>query len=320
MQLRNSNLGDYLRARRASMQASGDSASTRRVPGLRREEVADLAGISTAYYLRLEQGRARSPSVQVLRSLGRALELDADALAYMMRIADADGSDTPDHSEQPDEVTIDFVRRMRDVGALLVDHNLDILAYNAMAAALIPEVLNGTVNIVAWIHQSDDLGLQELSEIRRDMISLARFRSSPDDPRIAGLVEELSRSVEGFADVWALHESRHLDRYAFRREFDHIGEVNFSCQTFVVGDGPYAVHTVAGDGSDRGKAAIALLQAQGDAALRRSTRTRRSSSTPDTVMTGSPCIEPRPVVGQLIASQPIQALHRDPNAELQSDQ
>ena len=82
-------LGDYLRARRELVtpeQAGLPSFGLRRVPGLRREEVAMLAGISADYYLRLEQGRDRNPSVQVLESLARVLQLDDDGTAYLLSL------------------------------------------------------------------------------------------------------------------------------------------------------------------------------------------------------------------------------------------
>src|ERR1700685_2123536 len=83
-------LGDYLRARRELVtpeQAGVPVLSARRVPGLRREEVAMLAGISADYYLRLEQGRDRNPSAQVLESLARVFGLDATATQYLLTLS-----------------------------------------------------------------------------------------------------------------------------------------------------------------------------------------------------------------------------------------
>src|ERR1700752_2998660 len=81
-------LGEYLRARRELVTPESvglPQFGVRRVPGLRREEVAMLAGISADYYLRLEQGRDRNPSVQVLESLARVLQLDEAATDYLLR-------------------------------------------------------------------------------------------------------------------------------------------------------------------------------------------------------------------------------------------
>jgi len=83
-------LGDYLRARRALLKPEDvglKSMNVRRVEGLRRDEVAQLAGISQEYYLRLEQGRDRQPSTQVIEALGRALRLDGAGLEYLRRLA-----------------------------------------------------------------------------------------------------------------------------------------------------------------------------------------------------------------------------------------
>jgi transcriptional regulator with XRE-family HTH domain len=86
-----SNLGEYLRVRRERLRPEDvglPGGSRRRVPGLRREEVALLAGISVEYYLRLEQGRDQHPSDQVVSSLARALQLDADAESYLKKLAE----------------------------------------------------------------------------------------------------------------------------------------------------------------------------------------------------------------------------------------
>ena len=83
-------LGRYLRVRRALVRpdaAGVPSQGNRRVPGLRREEVAFLAGFSSDYYVRLEQGRDRHPSDQVLLAIARALQLDEDATAYLLQLA-----------------------------------------------------------------------------------------------------------------------------------------------------------------------------------------------------------------------------------------
>ncbi|MFE4369104.1 helix-turn-helix domain-containing protein [Streptomyces sp. NPDC056835] len=85
-----SNLGDYLRARRERVRPDDvglPGGDRRRVPGLRQEEVALLAGISVEYYLRLEQGRDQHPSDQVLDSIARALQLEADAATYLHELA-----------------------------------------------------------------------------------------------------------------------------------------------------------------------------------------------------------------------------------------
>src|ERR1043165_7056195 len=108
-------LGEFLRARRALVRPEDvglPGGGLRRVPGLRREEVAMLAGISSDYYLRLEQGRDRNPSVQVLEALADVLRLDADATAYLIGLA----QDRPHPAPKPraTERVPDSIRELID--------------------------------------------------------------------------------------------------------------------------------------------------------------------------------------------------------------
>ncbi|MGW7594844.1 helix-turn-helix domain-containing protein, partial [Streptomyces rubiginosohelvolus] len=132
-------LGDYLRACRAMTMPRDvgfPDDSSRRVPGLRRDEVALLAGVSTDYYIRLEQGRERHPSEQVLQAIARALRLDDDAAAHLFRL----GLSAPWPSVQPTATVGPDLRRlmdsMRDVPAFVVGSAQDILAANTMAREL----------------------------------------------------------------------------------------------------------------------------------------------------------------------------------------
>jgi transcriptional regulator with XRE-family HTH domain len=96
-------LGDYLRARRDQLRPDDVGlrpGARRRVPGLRREEVATLAGISSAYYLRLEQGRDIHPSGQVVAALAQALRLDRKATEYLQQLASSTGSRPPQSTVQ----------------------------------------------------------------------------------------------------------------------------------------------------------------------------------------------------------------------------
>src|SRR5215469_16517205 len=96
-------LGDYLRARRQQVRPEDFgliAGPRRRVPGLRREELATLAGISSAYYLRLEQGRDQHPSPQVIAAIARALQLDEAATAYLHVLAQPDAG--PHRPRQPE--------------------------------------------------------------------------------------------------------------------------------------------------------------------------------------------------------------------------
>ncbi|AEW99592.1 putative DNA-binding protein (plasmid) [Streptantibioticus cattleyicolor NRRL 8057 = DSM 46488] len=133
-------LGEFLRSRRSALRPDEigmASHGTRRVPGLRREEVAVLAGVNADYYTRLEQGRERRPSSQVLDALSRALRLDDDARAHLYRLAGT----VPDEpaAPVPDQVSA-TLRQLMDgythTPAFVLDRTLDILAANALADAL----------------------------------------------------------------------------------------------------------------------------------------------------------------------------------------
>ena len=140
-------LGEYLRARRGLVtpsQAGIPDFGTRRVPGLRREEVAMLAGISADYYLRLERGRDRNPSTQVLESIARVLQLDDDHVAYLMTLV----SEKPRQSRRrprKELVPAGMVKLVTAMAqpAYIEGRYFDILASNALARALSPRLAVG---------------------------------------------------------------------------------------------------------------------------------------------------------------------------------
>lgn len=135
---RSTGLGEYLRARRALVRPEDSGLTTigrRRVPGLRRAELATLAGISSDYYLRLEQGHDQHPSPQVIDAVARALQLDEDATAYLHVLAQRDAAarrraqveHTPPSIEQ-------LIAAWPGTPAFVQNRHMDILAVNAPAA------------------------------------------------------------------------------------------------------------------------------------------------------------------------------------------
>jgi transcriptional regulator with XRE-family HTH domain len=140
-------LGDYLRARRQLVQPEDVGlrvTGLRRVPGLRREEVALLAGISSDYYLRLEQGRDRNPSLQVLEALAQVLQLDENAREYLMSLAQP-RSRTPSRP-RAERVAVGIRQLLDVVGlpAFVEGRYFDVLASNRLAQALSPTLVPGT--------------------------------------------------------------------------------------------------------------------------------------------------------------------------------
>ncbi|GAA5073683.1 transcriptional regulator with XRE-family HTH domain [Thermocatellispora tengchongensis] len=138
---RDNALGRFLRARRELVRpedAGLPPGGSRRVAGLRREEVARLAGVSTHYYVRLEQGRERHPSAQVVQALARALALEEDATAYLHELArPASGARRP--RPRRERVSPNLLRMMAawpQTPAVVLGRRLTVLAHNDLGKAL----------------------------------------------------------------------------------------------------------------------------------------------------------------------------------------
>lgn len=138
-----SELGDYLRARRAQLrpdEVNLPTSGTRRVPGLRREEVALLVGLSVDYYVRLEQGRERGPSAQVVDALATALRLDEDGRLHLFRLAGlSPRARAAAVADRVDPSLLQLMDAWPDNPAIIYNRAYDVLAANAIADALFHE-------------------------------------------------------------------------------------------------------------------------------------------------------------------------------------
>ena len=205
-------LGEYLRARRELVtpeQAGIPARGTRRVPGLRREEVAILAGISAEYYLRLEQGRDRHPSVQVLQSIARVLQLDDDT--YLLGLATDDPRCARSRPTRRKSLAPSTVRLVSVLPfpAFVEGRYLDVLAANPLATALSPRLRAGGNRLRDLF--LDPVGQALFSDWERAAAALvAGFRQSvgtaTDDARFVNLVGELSIASPHFRRLWARHD------------------------------------------------------------------------------------------------------------------
>ncbi len=210
-------LGRYLRVRRALVRpdAAGVAGQgNRRVPGLRREEVAFLAGVSSDYYVRLEQGRDRHPSDQVLLAIARALQLDEDATAYLLQLAKPP-SPRSKRTRRPEKVS-DSIRTLISSWPLTPAYvhgtYMDILAANNLATALCPVITPGRNAVL------DAFTEPEMRELRPDwdvmtarVVPHLRSITGADtgDPRLVELVGELSLRSERFRTLWARQDVKH---------------------------------------------------------------------------------------------------------------
>lgn len=205
-------LGDYLRARRGQVRPEDVgliAGARRRVRGLRREELATLAGISSEYYLRLEQGRDKNPSAQILDAIARALQLDIKGTEYLHRLASPPGS----RREQLDlETAADGTDELIDqlsMPAIVASRCLEVLAANPLARALSPGFTPGR-NFLRWrlLEPAARDFFVDWDESTDVVVSGLREAagSDPDDPRLRALVEELSGASARFRELWARAE------------------------------------------------------------------------------------------------------------------
>ncbi|MEW2545280.1 helix-turn-helix transcriptional regulator [Streptomyces sp. NPDC047002] len=205
-------LGEYLRARRELVtpeQAGIPVLGPRRVPGLRREEVAMLSGISAEYYLRLEQGRDRNPSVQVLESVARVLRLDDTT--YLLGLVGGRPRRRrrrPQHETVPPG-TAGLVRSL-DLPAFVEGRYLDVLAANPLATAFSPRLVPGRNRLRdVFLDEAEAAMFPEWERTTAGLV--AGFRNAvgtdADDPRVIGLVGELSVASARFRTLWARHDA-----------------------------------------------------------------------------------------------------------------
>ncbi|QYN33484.1 helix-turn-helix transcriptional regulator [Pseudonocardia sp. DSM 110487] len=234
-------LGEYLRARRELVDPADVGltvAGVRRTPGLRREEVATLAGISADYYLRLEQGRDRNPSPQVLEALARVFGLDATATQYLLSLTTA----RPRQRRPRREVVPAGIRQLVDViglPAFVESRMFDVLAANRLATALSPRIRPGENRLRSMFLDEDER--DQLPDWER-MIGgmVAAFRSSlgaeVDDPRLARLVGELSLGSELFRQLWARHDVKPLVGKLLTMRHPDVGTLELRLEKLPIAD------------------------------------------------------------------------------------
>jgi len=209
-------LGAFLRARRSELSPSDvdlpEGGRQRRVAGLRREEVAQLAAISTDYYTRLEQGRIR-PSAPVLASLARVLRLDDDQRTYLYEVAGTTAAAAKSRRRAPQKIKPHMQRvldHITDTPAIVMTPTHDILAWNPLAAALmvdfgtIPERERNFMRLLFTDPRMRSL-YPDWEGLARSVVSYIRMEAArkPDDPRLAELVGDLSIRDEQFRQWWA---------------------------------------------------------------------------------------------------------------------
>ncbi|MGB4780236.1 helix-turn-helix domain-containing protein [Microbacterium sp.] len=209
---RDNALGDFLRARRelVTPQEAGipTGSGVRRVPGLRREEVAMLAGISAEYYVRLERGRDRTPSAAVIDALALVLQLDAEGTDYLRTLAGRAPSATRQiASPVPRELAL-LVESLT-MPALVVNAYSDVLLSNAAAQSVSSGMRPG-VNRLLWEFTDPDARRANPDWEKTALAAVAHLRAQAGadtaDERLHTLIGELSIRSERFRRLWARHD------------------------------------------------------------------------------------------------------------------
>jgi transcriptional regulator with XRE-family HTH domain len=268
-------LGEYLRARRELVDPAEVGlrvAGVRRTPGLRREEVATLAGISADYYLRLEQSRDRHPSPQVLEALARVLCLDPTATEYLLGLT-APRPARPRRASRRQQSVPAGIRQLLgalNLPAFVESRMFDVLAANRLATALSPGMRPGENRLRSMF--LDPAERDQYPDWDRELGGLvASFRGSVgtdnDDPRVAQLVGELSLASERFRKLWARHDVRALAGGMVLMRHPEAGCLQLRREKLPIGDsgGQLLVIYHAEPGSDTA-AALARLASAGSSA------------------------------------------------------
>ena len=249
------------------------AGTRRRTPGLRREEVAQLAGMSVDYLTRLEQGRGPRPSESVLGALARALRLTDAERDHVFRLA---GHAPPRPGRITDTVRPSVLRlmdRFTDLPAMLLNARADVLAWNALAAALVCDFSAIPVarRNLLWQRFAGTAPSRLVTEPderdRMDRAAVADLRTAaaryPDDPPLRRMIAELLAGSPEFARLWAQRpvEPRHGDRKRFAHP--QLGILELDCDALTVpGEDQVLVVYSAAPGSPEAEA-LALLRVIG---------------------------------------------------------
>lgn len=240
-------LGKFLQARRARVNPADVGLREdprRRVPGLRREELAMLAGVSVDYYTRLEQGRAKRPSDQVLDAVARALRLDETTRAHLHRLA-GNSRLSPLHASAGVRPSLQMMLAAIDnFPALIMNHRQDMLASNRLARLLYGGFgwdLESNPNFVRLLFEEDSQQhFPDWEEMcSRETVAQLRKMAAlfPEDKEMTALIGELSVEHRFFAELWARAEVKDCNIGSVRFDHPMVGLIELYKEQFRVADG-----------------------------------------------------------------------------------
>lgn len=274
-------LGEFLQARRAQLHpedvGARDFGVRRRVQGLRRDEVAQLAGVSVSYYTRLEQGVSRGASPEVLEAIARAMSLDNHEREHLERLAGAARRAPRTRRPRPERVskeTRDLLRALDGVPTLVLGRRTDVLAWNELGHLLLaghmdpesPEDVAHRPNMSRMMFLDGhcrelygDWKRKARAVVGNLRIAVGRH---PEDPDLAALIGELTMKSPEFVALWGDHRITPCDAASYDLHHPVIGAVTVTQQTLAIARSPdqnlVVVTTAAGSPSEE---ALTLLRA-----------------------------------------------------------
>lgn len=243
-------LAAFLRSRRertTPAEVGLPAGPRRRTPGLRREETAQLAYISTEYYTRLEQARGPRPSREVLAGLARALRLSDAERDHLHHLAGAPPGPAPGPCREVRQSIYDLLQRLPQAAAIVTSAMFEVIAWNDLAAALLEDfsaLPRRDRNLVRrcflgphpdggrlyGLSDPDAFGRSASRELRA---TAARY---PDDPEVAELVADLLAGSEEFVRLWESHDVSGMP--TLRKTFRHpvVGPITVDCDVLDISD------------------------------------------------------------------------------------
>jgi transcriptional regulator with XRE-family HTH domain len=270
-------LGAFLRSRRERLRPEDvglPSGPRRRTPGLRREEIAVLAHISTEYYVRLEQGRAPRPSGEVLAGIAGALRLTDAESGHLHVLAGTAPARTGLLRRDVRPSILALLERLPQTAAFVTSAAFEVLAWNDLAAALMedfgllaPEDRNLARRAFLGPARADAplYGVTDGAEFQHHVVlelraTLARY---PADPAVAGLVEELRDGSPAFARLWERHDVQGAQMLTKTFRHPVVGEVTVDCDSLTLTDRDQHLVLYTAPPGSPGAAALALLNVLG---------------------------------------------------------
>ncbi|MFF4357083.1 helix-turn-helix transcriptional regulator [Streptomyces sp. NPDC001604] len=270
-------LGAFLRSRRERLKPQDvglPAGPRRRTPGLRREEAAVLAHISTEYYVRLEQGRAPRPSAEVLSGIAGALRLTDAESDHLHVLAGTAPTLARLHRRDVRPSILALLERLPQTAAFVISAAFEVLAWNDLAAALMEDfavlaeedrnlarrAFLGPTSADAPLY-----GISDAAEFRHHVVmqlrtTLARY---PADPAVTGLVDELRAGSPDFARLWERHDVHAAP--TLTKSFRHptVGEITVDCDTLALTDRDQHLVLYSAPPGSPGADALALLNVLG---------------------------------------------------------